>query len=397
MKKLFIMAAMIVASSSAFAQDFKSVLKSKDYAEAQGQLQSCLSTLSNDEKAKAYHKLVELSLNKANHEISIIQENQMMKQMGQAGEKAVDNMGMAVALKNALLDAEQCDKYDALPNAKGKVAPKFRKKNANRIWPNRIQFVIAGQDCLQGDDQTVAYKYFAAYVDSYTAPLFADMDKSTRDEYLGNVALIAARLAYQLKDMDKANQYCDVALNDTASYKEALGVKVAFMQQEMKTKEDSLRCLKNVEALYLKDKENESIFSVLAPLYGALGMQDKQDAILAERLAVNPNDFMANLVKGQAQMNASKWDEAIADFKKAVEIKPSALVMTWMGYCNNNKAANLQDVNQQKVLLAETEKYLEKAKELDPEQKEANWKYLLYNTYYVLYGADDARTKSVAP
>ena len=74
MKKLFIMAAMIVASSSAFAQDLKSVLKSKDYAEAQGQLQSCLSTLSNDEKAKAYHKLVELSLNKANHEISIIQE-----------------------------------------------------------------------------------------------------------------------------------------------------------------------------------------------------------------------------------------------------------------------------------------------------------------------------------
>ena len=55
MKKLFIMAAMIVASSSAFAQDLKSVLKSKDYAEAQGQLQSCLSTLSNDEKAKAYH------------------------------------------------------------------------------------------------------------------------------------------------------------------------------------------------------------------------------------------------------------------------------------------------------------------------------------------------------
>ena len=59
----------------------------------------------------------------------------MMKQMGQAGEKAVDNMGMAVALKNALLDAEQCDKYDALPNAKGKVAPKFHKKLQEALWP----------------------------------------------------------------------------------------------------------------------------------------------------------------------------------------------------------------------------------------------------------------------
>ena len=304
--------------------------------------------------------------------------------MGQKSDKTYDKQGMFDALLNGLNNALECDKYDQLPNAKGKVAPKFRKKNANRIWPNRIQFVIAGQDCLQGDDQTVAYKYFAAYVDSYTAPLFADMDKSTRDEYLGNVAIIAARLAYQLKDMNKANQYCDVALNDTASYKEALGLKVAFMQQEMKTKEDSLRCLKNVEALYLKDKENESIFSVLAPLYGALGMQDKQDAILAERLAVNPNDFMANLVKGQAQMNASKWDEAIATLQKAVAAKDDALALTFLGFCYNNKAAQLQDAAQMKSLFEQAKQCFEKARDLDPGQQRANWSYMLDNTNYNL-------------
>ena len=68
-----------------------------------------------------------------------------------------------------------------------------------------------------------------------------------------------------------------------------------------------------------------------------------------------------------------------------------------MGYCNNNKAANTQDANQQKALLTETQAYLEKAKELDPDQKEANWRYLLYNTYYNLYGADDSRTKAMDP
>lgn len=373
-----------VTATSAFAQDIKSVLKAKDYAEAQSGLNSCLSSLNDEDKAKGYNKLVDLSFDKFNKENAVAVEAQTLEQMGQKSNKTYDKQGMYDALLNGLNNALECDKYDQLPNAKGKVAPKFRKKNANRIWPNRIQFVIAGQDGLQGDDQTVAYKYFAAYVDSYTAPLFADVDKGARDEYLGSVALIAARLAYQMKDMDKANLYCDVALNDTASYKEALGVKVAFMQQAMKTKEDSLRCLKDVEALYLKDKANENIFSVLAPLYGALGMQDKQDAILAERLAANPNDFMANLVKGQALMNASKWDEAIATLQKATAAKDDALALTFLGFCYNNKAAAQQDVAQMKALFEKAKECFEKARDIDPNQQRASWSYMLDNTNYNL-------------
>lgn len=373
-----------VTATSAFAQDIKSVLKAKDYAEAQSGLNSCLSSLNDEDKAKGYNKLVDLSFDKFNKENAVALEAQTLEQMGQKSNKTYDKQGMYDALLNGLNNALECDKYDQLPNAKGKVAPKFRKKNAGRIWPNRIQFVIAGQDGLQGDDQTVAYKYFAAYVDSYTAPLFADVDKGARDEYLGSVALIAARLAYQMKDMDKANQYCDVALNDTASYKEALGVKVAFMQQAMKTKEDSLRCLKDVEALYLKDKANENIFSVLAPLYGALGMQDKQDAILAERLAANPNDFMANLVKGQALMNASKWDEAIATLQKATAAKDDALALTFLGFCYNNKAAQQQDVAAMKGLFEKAKECFEKARDIDPNQQRASWSYMLDNTNYNL-------------
>ena len=361
MKKLFVAALLAVTATSAFAQDIKSVLKAKDYAEAQGQLQSCLSSLNDEDKAKGYNKLVDLSFDKFNKENAVAVEAQTLEQMGQKSNKTYDKQGMYDALLNGLNNALECDKYDQLPNAKGKVAPKFRKKNADRIWPNRIQFVIAGQDGLQGDDQTVAYKYFAAYVDSYTAPLFADVDKGARDEYLGSVAL-----------------------NDTASYKEALGVKVAFMQQAMKTKEDSLRCLKDVEALYLKDKANENIFSVLAPLYGALGMQDKQDAILAERLAANPNDFMANLVKGQALMNASKWDEAIATLQKATAAKDDALALTFLGFCYNNKAAQQQDVAAMKGLFEKAKECFEKARDIDPNQQRASWSYMLDNTNYNL-------------
>lgn len=397
MKKFFIMAMLTVAATSTYAQDIKSVLKAKDYAEAQSQLNSCLSSLSNEEKAKAYNKLVELSMQKVNKENSTIVENQALQQMGQQA-KPVDMQGFYTSLTNALNAAQECDKYDQMPNAKGKVSPKFHKKNQATLWTLRPQLINAGQDCLQKDDNKGALAYYAAYVESGNSSLFADMDKTkSPDTYLGEVARVASVIAFQEKDMETANKYCDVALKDTASYKDALNLKMAMMQQQMKTKEDSVKCLKTFEELYANDKNNESIFTNLATLYGNLGMKAEQDKCIQERLAADPKCFVAWAVKGQAEMNASKWDEAIADFKKAIEIKPSALVMTWMGYCNNNKAANLQDVNQQKAILAETEKYLEKAKELDPEQKEANWKYLLYNTYYVLYGADDARTKSVAP
>ena len=63
------LAAMVVATSTAFAQDVKSVLKSKDYAEAKSQLDACLSSLNNEEKAKAKSEIADL-INKAADKIT---------------------------------------------------------------------------------------------------------------------------------------------------------------------------------------------------------------------------------------------------------------------------------------------------------------------------------------
>lgn len=59
-------ALMFAASSAAFAQDaVKEVLKAKTYAEAQALLKSNLSGMTDADKAKAYNKLVDLSLRKS--------------------------------------------------------------------------------------------------------------------------------------------------------------------------------------------------------------------------------------------------------------------------------------------------------------------------------------------
>ena len=87
MKKLFVAALLAVTATSAFAQDIKTVLKAKDYAEAQSGLNACLSSLSNEDKAKGYNKLVDISFDKFNKENAASVEIQTLEQMGQKSDK----------------------------------------------------------------------------------------------------------------------------------------------------------------------------------------------------------------------------------------------------------------------------------------------------------------------
>ena len=86
MKKIMILAMMMVASATAFAGDsdgLKAIMKAKTYDDANQLLKQNLASLAdNAEKAKAYNKLVDLAMTKYNAESTIQTENQVNKQMG---------------------------------------------------------------------------------------------------------------------------------------------------------------------------------------------------------------------------------------------------------------------------------------------------------------------------
>lgn len=392
MKKLMFMAIMAAAATSALAQDVKTILKAKTYAEVEAQLNSSMSALDDESKAKVYNKLVQLSMEKVRHEESTISGNAVAQQLGQGKVEPYDTLGFAKAVYAAVKDGMECDKYDNKPNAKGKVAPKFHKGNQATLWPLRVNLINAGQDALNKNDMKTAADYYGLYVSSYSDPLFADRDKAKfTDSYVGQVARVAAIIAYQGKEMELANKYCDIALQDTATYNEALDLKMVLMQQNLKTRDDSLKCVKQLEALYAKDRRS-TIFVNLASMYGNLGMKAEQAKAIAEKLAEDPNCYYAYALKGQVEMNDSKYDEALADFKKAHEIDPKkSLICTYIGFCLNSKAA-AADGAAQKALLEESVTYLEKARDLDPNCVDSNWTYPLYQCYYALYGENDSRT-----
>jgi tetratricopeptide (TPR) repeat protein len=410
MKKIMILALMVASTSCAFAQDpVKDMNKAKTFEDAQAILKSNIGSMSDEQKAKAYNTLVDKSMEKVQKEQATMSANQVAEQLKTGKVEPYDTLGFYNAVMNSFKSAIECDKYDQKPNEKGKIKPKFRSSNQTRLFPIRVNLINGGQASAQKNKNKEAGEQYAMYVDSYTLPLFDGVDKSKGDQYLGEVARVAAIYACQDSDYAKANRYIDVALKDTASAKSAMDLKLYIMQTQLKTKADSLNYVKELEGIYAKDTKNERIFGLLGGMYSSLGMNDKFNTCINERLAADPKDKMALELRGQTNMNAKKWDAAIADYKKAVEVDPeNVIVLTYLGYTINSKANEMNDklankngmlsaenMAKVKALFQESMGYLEKARDLDPNREKANWSYPLFGCYYIVYGANNPKTKEI--
>ena len=395
MKKLIVAAMLVLGATSAFAGDsdaLKAVMKAKTYAEAEALVKQNLGQFANDaEKAKAYNKLVDLGMKVFNEQQTIQQTNQLMKK-----NDPVDENVMNEGAYNALMNAIECYKYDQLPNAKGKVAPKFNG-NATRVWGARQQLVNAGQTAAQNNKADEVLKYWGAFLDTDSEPLFASVDakqKEAEKEYIGQVALFAARYAYQAKDAARCEKYCDIAMTSEKEAKDALNLKLYVMKDDLKTKEDSLNYVNKLKDLYAKDPSNDVMLDGLNSMYSALKMEKEQTELLDAAIAKDPKNFVALANKGMMYIQKNDANNAIKCLKQALEAKPdNVVVMTYLGACYNSKAGEIQAVQGRKVVYQEAIKILDKAKELDPEKAQANWGYTRYQAYYGYYGPNAPETK----
>ena len=391
------MAVMMVASATAFAGDsdaLKAILKAKTYAEAEALVNSSLGSLANDaEKAKAYNKLVDLALAQFDAQSTIQTENQVAKQMGKE-EKPVDEKLMSDMAYKAIVAGLECDKYDQKPNEKGKVAPKFASKNAQRLWfAPRNQMVNAGQDALTAKDNATARKYWTLFVESDAAPMFKDQNRDQQKPFFGQVARFAAIFAYQDKDMAKALQLADVAMKDPQEYENALNLKLEILGDGLKTKDDSLKYVENLKSLYAEHKTN----GVMEKLYNTLigvGQAAEADKIIDDALAADPNNFVALADKGLSLLQAQKAEEAVKYLKRAYDVKnDNAIIATYAGTAYVVQAQNVEDPAKKKELYKQAIEMFDKAKELDPDMLQAKWGYNRYNAYYNYYGENAPETK----
>ena len=392
------MAMMLVASATAFAGDsdaLKNILKSKNYAEAAQMLKQSLGQLADDaEKAKAYNHLVDLAMNKVQSETGIIAENQLAA-MGQGKAKAYDTLGLANGICDAIEAAIECDKYDQLPDAKGKVKPKLSEKNAQRVWAVRQHLVNVGQEQAAHNNDAGVLKYWGAFVDSAEDPFFKAQNHAPEQEYIGQVAFFAGRFAYQTGDMNRANRYFEVAKRDPQQKADAVNFQLYAMRQQLKSRNDSVEYVNYLKTMYEQDPENDIILDGINAMYEGMKDKDAQAAFLDAHLAKYPNSFTALANKGLMAVNANNAEEGAKWLRKATEAKPdNAVVWTYLGACLSVLAANATDTPSANKLYDEAISAFDKAKELDPDRAQANWGYNRYQAYYGRYGENDPKTKA---
>ena len=82
-------------------------------------------------------------------------------------------------------------------------------------------------------------------------------------EYIGQVALFAARYAYQAKDAARCEKYCDIAMKSEKEAKDALNLKLYVMKDGLQTHEDSLAYVNKLKDIFAKDETNDVVLDGL--------------------------------------------------------------------------------------------------------------------------------------
>ena len=157
---------MVLGTTSAFAGDsdaLKEVLKAKTYAEAEALVKQNLGQLADDaEKAKAYNKLVDLSMKAFNGQQSIQQTNQIMKKNDPVDENAMNEGApdMNNRIDDRIMLKDLVDRY----------ATESDKNNQDyyvNIFRSDVKLKVyfgdkLGLDISSVDDMIAQYKAFGA-------------------------------------------------------------------------------------------------------------------------------------------------------------------------------------------------------------------------------------------
>lgn len=359
MKKIFITMLAVVAATTSFAQNpkiGKEIKATKDYAAGKKILDEQFANLTDEDKGKAYDELYKLAKVQADPSIAVITG-------GQGGD--IDYKAVMAAIEAAA----NSEKY----------ASKNAKQNVEEIFPYRPVLINAA-NTTSDDKEKLAYSL------CYTNTAKAD------DANAGLAYYFAGYAFYQTKDFANAAKYAKQALSDDRVKDQAEQVYRVSLEQNLKTREDSIAYIDELKKLNL-----DKYFNQICVMYQDMGMEDQVTKLVDEAIAKNPENKIAYFTRGSMNNIKRDYDAAKKDFQKAAEIDPN-FIQAWfnLGVCSSQKGFDLNEkytdkngrIAQDKAkevteCLKEAIGYYEKVRELDPNHEQiSNWPMqlrMLYN------------------
>ncbi|MBR1933283.1 MAG: hypothetical protein IJ841_06315, partial [Prevotella sp.] len=320
MKKLMMMALMAAAATTAFAQDAlvkeaKKLAGKGDFAEAVKVITPALTSSETLDKAAAWHQY---------SDIFYAQHSGIAEAAAKSAitHEAYDTLTMYNAAIKAWETALKCDEFDLQPNEKGKVKPRFRNEAQNRYKIFGVQLVQAGQFFYQHKDNDNALKAWKLYCDMKNTPIFAEVQDFPKDPFFYDITYYTAFLSYQTKDYDNAVKYAQLTAENPEKVEDANEILLFAKKDNMQTKEDSVSYVAMVKDLHKAHPDQERYFNLLMDYYSHANNPVAMNEWLNEESQINPQNSMVWALMGENKMNEEKWDEAIALYDKAIEVKP---------------------------------------------------------------------------
>ena len=344
---------------------------------------------------------------------AIYTEQQKIEWTQKKGDKAL----MANSIENACKSYLTADSLDQLPNAKGKIAPKYHAKVIEKVKALQRGFTEGGSYYYEQKDYKNALRFFEAYINYQNIPQMQGLGLE-KDTMIPLITYYCGLCATQAELPAVADKYYEkVKDNMDSSVTKFIYGRLCEDYLQLKDTVNMIRMLKAgakkfpQESYYVRNLINfyintNKMDEALTWINAAIELAPKGDDVADVALAVLWN------VKGRI-LETTNMEEAKKYYQQAIDLNPNfAEALGNMGRIYYNKAVEdlarinaIRDDKKYKIEKAKLKSsfqtplpYFEKAHQLNPDERD--YVIALRGIYYNLemdakYQEMDKKLKSM--
>ena len=319
--------------------------------------------------------------------------------------KEVDQVKKGKAIMEAYDYFLKAYKLDQMPNAKGKVKPKFDKKikeNIKEFYTAQYNLVGYGAHLFDKKDYKGAFDAFSTFLEIPKLPMM-NKELSVTDSTYRMIKYFSALAATNMQNHDKAiEMYKDLA-DDNYETKNVY----QLLADEYRSIKDTVNYLATLEQGFKLFNDDPWFLQNIINHYIYSDKIEEASKYLDAAIAQAPTVAEYYYVKGNVDERLGNNDGARKAFEKALELQPKmASAYAGIGRIIFNQAVEFlraaDSIRDNKLYNAEVQKandifkqslpYMEKAVELDP--KDTDFKQALKMLYYRL--GDNANYEKIS-
>lgn len=292
-------------------------------------------------------------------------------------------------------ELEVCDSLDNLPDAKGKVAPKYTEFIKTALYENRNQMYNGGAYYYNQGKYNEAYNQFAKFIELSEHKLLTDLVQPAEKAYNVGAAYNTVLCARQLEDYAKVLKFADYAAQDEANASSVYRHKAAAYL----ALGDTVQWIGLLKECVAKFPNDPFFYQTLIQHYDNMGNREALNALADELMASDPTNALFVYLKGYIAQQQNDYDTAISWYKKTLEMDSEfvdahtnigrSYIAKASDYSMNQATTKLDraKMNKDKEIIngyyTSAMPHFEKLRQLVPDRKEL-WLNSLTNCYYNL-------------